>query len=125
MNHGKNAIKVGDVLYGYYCGLFGGDRHPTFSSFEVAKVGNKYLYDRLGYRYHIIFDKKSCPRFNDPIAKDEDPNHCYRYYQSREAAERAFRARKLKFALGNFNFHGIADDKIFKIAEILGLEDQR
>ncbi len=118
MNYGKNAIKVGDVLHGYYCG-HGMSRKQPYHSFVVAKVGNKYFYDKHENKYNITFDKRYFPQSNDLIAEDSAPNHRYKYYQTEEAAKRARNAYELKFKLNSFNFHSVDDHAAFRIAELL------
>ncbi|WP_369118235.1 hypothetical protein [Enterococcus thailandicus] len=121
MNNGKNAVKIGDTLHGYYYG-FGASRNHKCHSFEVVKVGNKYFYDRFGRKYEISFDKRYYPQFGDLIAESLDPNRRYRYYKTKEEAERAYKVYKLKFALSGFNFHGLNDRTTLKVAELVGLE---
>lgn len=123
MNYGKNAIKVGDVLYGYYCG-YGSNRKNEYHSFIVVKVGNKYFYDDLGKKYDIVFNRRYFPQSNDLIAEDYNPNHRYRYYKTREAAERARKAYRLKFKLNSFDFLKIDDYMALDIAKLLDVKQE-
>lgn len=118
--NGKDAVKIGDILFGYKYGIRRGE--DNFKEFRVAKIGRKYLYDDLGHKITIAYSINWYPQIYDLIADDEDPHGRYKYYKTQEAAERAFKAYRLSKKLNGFSFEKLSDDQIFKITEIIGID---
>lgn len=118
--YGKDAVKVGDILYGYYDGRRRDE--PVFKEVEVAKVGRKYIYVEGHIReLGIAFDMHHYPQVYDLIAEGGD----YRFYRSQEAAERGAKAKLLLQEIHRRSFYNLSDDKVFEIAKILGIDTDK
>lgn len=119
--YGKNAVVVGDILYGCFYGV-GTSRHPAFETIEVKKVGRQYIYDSFGKKLEIAFDKRYYPQYDTLIAVDVDPNHRYEYFRTEDGAKKRYKANRLRIQLSAYSFRNQTDDEILKIAQIVAFD---
>lgn len=120
MKFGIGAIKVGDTLYGFYRGAHRG--YPEFKEVQITKIGNKYVYGEHLKKLEMTFDNRWCPQYYDQLAIDSDG---YKYYKTQKAAERGYRAESLAVKLLSYPYRNLNDSKIFQIAELLNIKEDK
>lgn len=116
--YGKNAVKVGDTLYGFANGIFRRGKKPV-DTVSVQKVGRKYFYVGHWRKLEIVYNKQFMPQFGEPIAIDADPNNGYQFYLTEESMRRGLEVRDLANELSRYNFKKANQHDILKIAAIL------